>query len=91
MPDVTNLATKTILNAKINEVKAEILSTSGLATAAALTAVENKIHNVSNLVKKIGYNTKVNEIEKKITDNSHDKYITTPEFNKLTTENLQQD
>ena len=31
---------------------------------------------------------KFNEIEKKITDHSHDKYITTPEFNKLTAENF---
>ena len=37
---------------------------------------------------KTDYNTKVNEIEKKITDLSHDKYITTPEFNKLTVENF---
>ena len=44
--------------------------------------------DVSDLVKKTNYNTKVNEIEKKI---SHDKYITIPEFNKLTAENLQQD
>ena len=28
------------------------------------------------------------EIEKKVSDHNHDKYITTPEFNKLTTENL---
>ena len=34
---------------------------------------------------KSDYGTKVNETEKKITDNKHDKYITTPEFNKLTT------
>ena len=26
------------------------------------------------------------EIEKKLTDNNHDRYITTPEFNKLTAE-----
>ena len=32
--------------------------------------------------------TKVNEIEKKITDRSHDKYITTSEFNKLTAEDF---
>ena len=38
--------------------------------------------------KKTDYDTKVNGIEKKITDQSHDKYITTPEFNKLTEENL---
>ena len=49
-----------------------------MATTIALTAVENKID----------HNTKVNEIEKKITDHSHDKYMITPEFNKLTAENF---
>ena len=39
-------------------------------------------------LKKTDYKTKVNETEKKITDHSHDKYITTLEFNKLTTENF---
>ena len=29
-----------------------------------------------------------NETEKKITDHKHDKYLTTPEFNKLTAENF---
>ena len=53
-----------------------------------MTAVENKIPNVSNLVKKTDYDTEVNEFEKKITDQTHDKYITTPEFNKLTAENF---
>ena len=38
--------------------------------------------------KKTDYNTKINETEKKITDDNHDKYITTPEFNKLTSENF---
>ena len=52
----------------------------------ALTAVENKIANLSSLVKKINYNTKTSEIEKKVSDHSHGKYITIPEFNKLTTE-----
>ena len=33
-------------------------------------------------------NTKNNEIEKKIADHNHDKYITTPEFNKLTSEDF---
>ena len=51
-----------------------------------MTAVENKIPDVSNLVKKADYNTKINEIEKKATDHNHDKYITTPEFNKFTAE-----
>ena len=38
--------------------------------------------------KKTDSNTKTNEIEKKITDHNHNKYITTPEFNKLTSENF---
>ena len=50
-----------------------------LAIANALTAAEN----VSNLVKKTDYNTKMRETENKITTD-HDKYITTQEFNKLT-------
>ena len=42
----------------------------------------------NNLVKKTDYNSKINEIEKKMTDSNHDKYITTPEFNKLIAENF---
>ena len=49
-----------------------------------MTAVENKIPNVSGLVKKTtDYNTKISEIEKKVSDHNHDKHITTPEFNNL--------
>ena len=57
-----------------------------MTTTSALTAVENKMPIVSNLVKKTGCNTKINEIEKKITDQNHGRYITTPEFNKSTAE-----
>ena len=53
-----------------------------------MTAVENKIPGVSNLVKKTDYNRKITEIEKKIRDHNHDRYFTTPEFNKLTAENF---
>ena len=56
IPGITNLATKLTLNSKINEVKGEIPSINNLATTTALTAVENKIPNVSNLVKKTDYN-----------------------------------
>ena len=45
--------------------------------------------NSSDLVKKTDYNKKLNEIEKKILD--HGKYITTQEFNKLTSNILLQD
>ena len=45
--------------------------------------------NVSNLVKKTDYNTKINEIEKKIANHNHsNKYITTTEFNKLTSDSF---
>ena len=64
------------------------ISITNLTTATALTAVENKIRNVSNLVKETSYNTKINQIVKKITDHNHDKYIATPEFNKLTEGNF---
>ena len=53
-----------------------------------MTAAENKIPSVINLVKKTDYNAKVTEIEKKRTDHKHDEYITTSEFDKLTTENF---
>ena len=53
IPDITNLATtNNNLNAKINEVKGEIPSITNLATTAALSTIENKIPNASNLVKK---------------------------------------
>ena len=83
IPDISDLATKSNLNTKINEVKNKIPSITGLATTSSLTTVENKIPIISNLVKRTDYNTKITEIEKKITDHNHDKYITTPKFNKL--------
>ena len=39
-------------------------------------------------MKKADYDTKISDIEKKITKHNYDKYITTSEFNKLTTENF---
>ena len=54
-----------------------------MATNTALTAVENKIPNVSSSVKKINYDTKISALENKLTDHNHDKYITTSEFNTL--------
>ena len=64
------------------ELKVAIPNIINLATTTALTAVEN------NLIKKTDYNTKISEIENKITDHDHDKYITTQEFNRLTSENF---
>ena len=63
IPDISKLVKKTDYNAKFSEIESKIPSVSGLATNAALTAVENKIP-VSNLVKKTNHNTKISEIEK---------------------------
>ena len=58
-------------------------------TTTALNVVEKEMPNVSNLVKKTDYNTKISEIENKITtDHDHDKYITTQQLNKFTSENF---
>ena len=51
-----------------------------------ISEVENKIPNTSNLATTTVLNTKISEVENKISD--HVKYITIPEFNKLTTENF---
>ena len=57
---------KTDYNAKITEIEGNIPDVSSLATKAALTAAENKIPNISNLVEKTEYDTKITEIEKKL-------------------------
>ena len=63
IPDITNLIS---LSAKINEVKCEVPSITNLATTAALTTVENKIPNFSNLVKKVITTQKVMELKRKL-------------------------
>ena len=49
--NVTSLATTAALNTKINQVKNKISNITNLVTTT-VTAVENKIPNVSDLVKK---------------------------------------
>ena len=46
------------------------------------------MRSVSNLVKTTDYNTKIDETEKEITDDDLEKYITTPEFSKLISDNF---
>ena len=53
-----------------------------------MTVVKNNIPDFRSLVTRTNYNKKIPDIEKKITDQDHDKYIITSEFNKLTTENF---
>ena len=51
--------------------------------------LENKIPNISSLVKKkTDYSTKISETEKKVADHNHDKYIISPEFNKIKTKDF---
>ena len=50
--DTSGLVKKTDYNAKISGIEGKIPSTAGLATTAALPAVENKIPSISNLAKK---------------------------------------
>ena len=71
-----DLLKKTDYNIKISKIESKIPSVSGLVTTSALTTVENKIPNVSNLVKKTDYDTKILDIES--------KYITTVDYNKFT-------
>ena len=55
IPDITSVASNAALNAKINEIKNNISKVTKLATTTttALTAVGNKIPNVSSLSKKL--------------------------------------
>ena len=82
IPDIKNVSANTDLDDKINEVNNEIPNITNLTTTTALTAVEDKILNVSNLVIKTYYNTKMSET----TDCDNDKSVTIQEFNKLTSE-----
>ena len=52
MPSITNLGTNATLDVKINEVKDKIPSINKLDTTIALTAFENKMPNLNDLVKK---------------------------------------
>ena len=81
--DTSELVKKQVIVLKLLKQKVKYLVS---ATTSVLTAVENKIPNISGLAKKTDYNTKISEIEKKLTDHNHDKYITNPQFNKLSAE-----
>ena len=75
-----DLSKKTNYNVKVTEMEGKIPGISGLATNAALTAVENKITDVNNLVKKTDYDAKILDIKS--------KYFTTADYDGFTNEEL---
>ena len=77
---LVGLLKKTNYNAKITETEGKIHGFTGLATSAALNAVENKIPDVINLVKEKDYDAKILNIES--------KYLTTDDCNTFTSQAL---
>ena len=61
---------------KIKDSEDKVPSTTNLASTADLTAVENKISNISTLVNKADHDAKIPEIEK--------IYFPTSNYNKFT-------
>ena len=78
--DPCEVGEKPDYNAKTTEIEGNIPSIAGFATAAALTLVENKIPDISNLVKAIDYDAEILEIKS--------KYFPTCDYNKFTNEKL---
>ena len=61
--DTSKLVNKTDYNAKIKYIEDKIPTVTKLATTAALSAVENKISNVSDVIKeKADYDVKISDI-----------------------------
>ena len=75
--DTNSLFKKSDLNATITETEGKISSMTCLATNSALTAVENRIPDVSNLVKETDYDAEISGNVKEVPGHDHDKYITT--------------
>ena len=67
-------------NVKITETESKIPSISVFATNAALTPVENKISDVSNLFQKTDYDAEVLDVKS--------KYFTAANYNKFANEKL---
>ena len=66
IPNTNNLVKKTDYNTKIGEIEGKIPSISALATTSALTAVENKILSISNVVNLVKKQIMIQRLEKLI-------------------------
>ena len=75
IPCISNLPTIGTLNVKINEVQNKIPNITNLASTTALTAVENKILKISDLVKKADHDAEIKDIA--------NKYFITSDYNKF--------
>ena len=77
---------KDVYNAKIKDIEDKIPDITNLATNTTLNAKMNKVKNEIPSITNLATTTALTAFENKIPD--HSKYITTPEFNKLTAENF---
>ena len=77
---------KDVYNAKIKDIEDKIPDITNLATNTTLNAKMNKVKNEIPSITNLATTTALTAFENKIHD--HSKYITTPEFNKLTAENF---
>ena len=74
---------KTDFDSKITEVEGKIPNISGLATNSALTTVENKILDVTNLVTKTDFDVKLKALSDRVTKNKSKDLLLDNELKKL--------
>ena len=92
IPDITNLATNTTLNAKTNEAKKEIPSINNLPTTVTINAkineVKNKILNITSLASTTALTTDENKIPNvsNFVEKTHYNAKTREIENKITTD-----
>ena len=92
IPIISGLATKSSVFRLITEqenytdkVKKKIPVISGLATASALTAVENKIPDITSLITKTDFDAKLKNISHRVTNNKSKDLLLDNELKKLKT------
>ena len=75
-----------IKGAKIKDVEDKIPSVTNLATNAVLNAKINEVKGIIKNINNLATTDALTTVENKISD--HSKYMTSPEFSKLTVENV---
>ena len=91
--DVKKLDIGKLENTPVDLSKLIVLVKHVLVKKTEYNELVKKVTNINttdtcDLVLKTDYNKKINEIEKKITDHDYDKYVTTREFTKSTSDNF---